>query len=100
LKKRRFKKQFRRLIKQDNSDDYEEIRAFPLYVILCSGIIIILIGIYLLISHQTAEGITTRGRYAPGNGKPASLSGGGAICIGVIFALFPAFAFYFRKKRK
>lgn len=87
-------------MKKDNNDNYEEFRPFPLYVILCSGIIIILIGLLLLVSNRSAAGITNPGKYGSGGGQPIFITGEGAIFIGVLMSLFPAYQLIKRKKKK
>jgi hypothetical protein len=85
--------------KRDNEDNYEDFRPFPIYVMLCLGILVVLIGLYLLISDRAAVGTTTPGRYGTGGGNQISITGGGAIFVGIVLSLFPVYELIKRKKK-
>jgi hypothetical protein len=86
-------------MKLDETNNYEQYRPFPLYVMLCCGVIVILIGVYLLFSNNSAQGVTIQGKLGTGGGRPISVSGSGTILIGVLISLFPAFQLIKRKKK-
>ncbi|MDQ3100940.1 MAG: hypothetical protein M3R08_06110 [Bacteroidota bacterium] len=73
--------------------------AVGFYLALISGILIMLIGVYLMLIEETASGITLAGRAGKGGGEPASIPGWGFILIGALVAL-PASMHFFSEKRK
>ena len=90
-----FKLQKLLIVKTDDENDDEDIRPFPLYVTLCCGIIIILVGIYLLIYHIPVTGITAPRRSL---GSHYSITGAGVIFIGLALSIFPAYQLIRRKR--
>ena len=82
---------------KDNNDDYDDFQPFPTYVLLGCGITVTLIGIYLLISNQLAEGVTSD-KYGRGS-QGISITGGGAIFVGFILLLFPVSELIKRRKK-
>ena len=60
-------------MKQSNKDDYEQFRRFPLYVMLCCGVIVIAIGVYLSVYNRTVVGTTIPNKYGSGGGHPISM---------------------------
>src|ERR1700761_4122715 len=88
-------------IKSDEEEsDYDEVRSFPLYVVLTGGIIIILCGIYLFVSQSSAIGITGAGRYGGGASHKTSLNWISTIIIGFAFCLFPIYQLAIQKRRR
>ena len=82
-------------------DDYPEFRKVPVLGILCCGLVIILLGLYLYFIHGQSVGFATRNRSANVSG-PSSITGPGAIFIGVLFLIFPVYVLVkqFRKPKR
>jgi len=76
-------------LKNNNKNEYNEFRTTPLYIILFCGIIVVLIGSYLTVFEETAQGIVQPGRYT-GRGGPVALPGWAVILTGLALCSFPA----------
>lgn len=75
----------------------EKIRPFPLYGMLICGILIFIIGLYL---HFTDTGATGRARPRYGGGGQITITGAGAIVLGVMILIFPAYQLIKQRKIK
>jgi len=71
--------------------ELDDMPSFQLYVILACGIIIILVGIYLTVTAQSAHGISSPDRYGQGGGSKITIVGPFAIGLGVAMGIFPAY---------
>ena len=84
----------RKLNKKEQDDlDYKEIREYkPLtntigfYVCLISGLIMLLMGIFLIMTNAVGTGFTIATRFG-GGGKPAAISGPAVIFLGIVALL-------------
>ena len=74
---------------QTQSNQKEEFRKFPLYIILTCGLIIILLGFGLIVSKTFARGVSLPDRYGRGGGQNVVLNGSCTVIIGVLLCLFP-----------
>ncbi len=72
-------------------EDYTDFRPFPLYIILVCGLIVTLVGLYLIITNNAATGVTLPNRSGEGGGQTRIVSGPGAIVVGLGICVFPAY---------
>ncbi|MEP7237441.1 MAG: hypothetical protein ABI685_06245 [Ferruginibacter sp.] len=78
--------------KPDNDENnYPQYRPFPLYAILICGLLIAIVGIYLIAVNQSANGTTFPGRMGTGGGKPISINGPAILIIGLLICIFPVY---------
>jgi hypothetical protein len=78
-------------IDRKEEDISEEIRTFPLYVILICVAIVIIAGLYLLITSTCARSFPVLSRYGGGTHYPSSLNGVSVIIIGLLMCVFPVY---------
>jgi len=67
-----------------------QIRKFPLYIILFSGIIVTIIGLWLTVSDTLASGTTLPSKFGQGGGQHIILNGTSVIIIGILICVFPS----------
>lgn len=65
---------------------------FQLWIMLCCGIVIFLIGVYLKISNQVAFGSTSPGKFGEVMGNPNVIHPIFCILFGIVFSIFPIYA--------
>ncbi len=83
--------------RNDDLRDYPEFRTFPIVVLLICGIVIFLIGLYLLITNQISGGVVV-GKFGGSGAVP--ISGVGTIIIGILFSIFPTGMLIKNKQQK
>ncbi len=87
-------------IDKDADENYFPIRPFQLKVILACGIIISLIGVYLIIEGEIMAGKAfSNGRLGPAAGTPIILNGPTLTIIGLIICIFPTYQLIKQKSR-
>ena len=87
-------------IDKDADENYFPIRPFQLKVILACGIIISLIGVYLLIEGEVMTGKAfSNGRVGPAAGTPIILNGETLTIIGLLICVFPTYQLIKQKSR-
>jgi len=78
--------------KENNKDDnYPQYRSFPLYAILICGLLLLITGLYLLITKQMVDAVTFPGRWGSGGGKPFNLTGSSLTLVGLVICVFPVY---------
>lgn len=70
--------------------NYPQYRNFPLYIILCCGIALILVGINLVFTNTIPHGTTIPTKYQAG-GKDIFVTGKTTIFIGAALCIFPVY---------
>jgi hypothetical protein len=76
--------------KDAQKNNYSEYRTMPVVVILCCGLVIVSIGLYLFITKNSASGFPTRTKFG-GMGRPHTINGLGAIIVGVLLLIYPVY---------
>ncbi|RPD43553.1 hypothetical protein [Paracnuella aquatica] len=75
--------------------EYRNIRSTPLYATLVCGAIIIIVGLYYLISNQALHGLTLPGgRGSSRTWEPVTIDGLGLILVGLVVCFYPAYILY------
>jgi hypothetical protein len=70
-----------------------------MWIALMGGGVVLLMGIYLMLTNGSASGITGAGRMGVGGGDPATLPGWGMLILGAVMFI-PALIWFFSSKRK
>lgn len=91
--------------KEKDALEYGDIRSYKpkmykmtLGVILSCGLIILLMGFYLLYTNQEGTGTTISGRYGTGGGQLVSVNGFSLIYLGSLFVI-PSIWYWLRNRK-
>ena len=76
------------------------IRPVPLYGILTCGIVIVIIGAYLLFNETAANGFVAPGKHGSINGAAIAINGRFAIIFGLVICIFPLYQLIKQRKKK
>ncbi len=92
--------------KENDALEYGDIRSYKpkmyrmtLGVILSCGLIILLMGIYLLYTNQVGTGSTIPGKYGTEGGQLVSVNGASLIYLGSIFVI-PSIWYLIKNRKK
>ena len=77
--------------KAKDENDYPQYRSFPLYALLVCGLLIAIIGLYLILIRSAINGITFPGRMGIGGGKAVSINGPFILATGLSICIFPIY---------
>jgi hypothetical protein len=69
----------------------ETYRSMPLYVILSCGIILIIVGIGLMVSHDAAVGKAWHSYRSVRRGESLIVTSPASIILGILMSIFPAY---------
>lgn len=92
--------------KEKDALKYDDIRSYKpkmykmtLGVILFCGLIILLMGFYLLFTNQIGTGTTIPGKDGTGGGQLVSVNGSSLIFLGSLFVI-PSIWYWVRNRKK
>jgi hypothetical protein len=84
---------------RDNENDYSDYRSTPLYAVLIGGIVLSIIGGYLIITNQIANGVSYSSKTG-GVGTRISVNGPFTLCLGLFLSILPIYLLNKNKKEK
>ncbi|MEP6950748.1 MAG: cation transporter [Ginsengibacter sp.] len=102
MRKKKAAKPIKLISKQSNRDYETGYRKLQLYIILCCGLLIFFIGVYLTLTSNVGIAHSLPGRYGEGGGQTLIVNGLFTLLFGLIICIFPAFQLIKQsfKKRK
>jgi len=69
------------------------------YILLICGIVLLGVAIFLLVTNQSADGITFPGRGGTGGGQPISFGGGFVLILGLVLSILAIYSIYSKDDR-
>lgn len=102
MRKKKAGKTIKLISKQSNRDYETGYRELQLYIILCCGLLIFFIGMYLTLTNNVGIAHSLPGRYGEGGGQTLVVNGLYTLFFGFIICISPAFQLIKQsfKKRK